>query len=168
MSADLKFFPGENLERESLSMLCCICMGFSLTAFRKVRKPFHYSRWFFFFSTWANGQFHHLRLSTTNKEGTVWGRIVMRRQGESPRAGVDFQHSNNGQKKSSELASLQSSLNSLIEKLWPAFTNQKLYCLQGVQHLLHLAPKSLLYSDGLNLIFAGTPSEIQHWLLWGK
>lgn len=86
----------------------------------------------------------------------------MRRQGGSPRAGVDFQHSNNGQKKSPELASLQSSLNSLIEKLWPVFTNQKLYCLQGVQHLLHLAPKSLLYSDGLNLIFAGTPSEIQH------
>lgn len=86
----------------------------------------------------------------------------MHRQGESPRAGVNFQHSNNCQKKSPELAFLQSSLNSLIEKLWPGFTNQKLYCLQGVQHLLHLAPKLLLYSDGLNLIFAGTPCEIQH------
>lgn len=50
LSAGLKFFPGENVERESLSMLCSVCMGFSLTAFRKVRKPFHYSNWVFFSS----------------------------------------------------------------------------------------------------------------------
>lgn len=50
LSAGLKFFPGENAERESLNTLCTICMGFSLTVFRKVKKPFHYSNCFFFFS----------------------------------------------------------------------------------------------------------------------
>lgn len=115
LSAGLKFFPGENVERESLSMLCSVCMGFSLSAFRKVRKPFHYSNWVFFFSsTWANGQFHHLGLSSRNKEGTVWGRVVMHRQWDSPRAGVDFQSSDNCQKKLPELWFLQSCLNSLM------------------------------------------------------
>lgn len=114
LSAGLKFFPGENVECESLSMLCSVCMGFSLNCIQKSQKavPLQQLR-FFFFSTWANGQFHHLGLSSRNKEGTEWGRVVMHRQWESPRAGVDFQCSDNCQKKLPELWFLQSCLNSL-------------------------------------------------------
>lgn len=80
LNMGLKFFPGENVECESLNMPCAICIGFSLTLFRKVRKPFHYSNCFF--STWASSQFHHLRVSSMNKEGIVQGGAGMHRQGE--------------------------------------------------------------------------------------
>lgn len=151
LSAGLKFFPGENAERESLNMLCAICMGFSLTVFRKVRKPFHYSNCFFFF-------FLHLGkwpIPSSQAQQYEQGRYSLRRgcnaqtRGEallhSPRAGVNFWSLNNCQKRWSELWFLQSSLNSLIEKLWPGFTSERLYCLQNIQHLLHLGPKLSLW-----------------------